>query len=70
MVFNQIKHYLKLNKKILKYSQLKKELEKTITKIKHINYINYFKYAYQKQTKLALQFLQKQGLQQKNYLSQ
>lgn len=26
MVFNQIKHYLKLNKKVLKYPELKKRI--------------------------------------------
>ena len=34
MVFNQIKHYLKLNKKVLKYPELKREVGKAIiTKI-------------------------------------
>ena len=28
MVFNQIKHYLKLNKKVLKYPELKKKYKK------------------------------------------
>ena len=41
MVFNQIKHYLKLNKKVLKYPELKREVGKAI---------NYFQYAYQKET--------------------
>jgi hypothetical protein len=50
MVFNQIKHYLKLNKKVLKYPELKREVEKAISKIKPINYKNYFQYAYQKET--------------------
>jgi len=30
MVFNQIKHYLKLNKKVLKYPELKREVGKAI----------------------------------------
>ena len=34
MVFNQIKHYLKLNKKVLKYPELKREVGKAI--ITHI----------------------------------
>ena len=42
MVFNQIKHYLKLNKKVLKYPELKREVGKAISKIKPINYKNYF----------------------------
>ena len=50
MVFNQIKHYLKLNKKVLKYPELKREVETAISKIKPINYKNYFQYAYQKET--------------------
>ena len=50
MVFNQIKHYLKLNKKVLKYPELKREVGKAISKIKPINYKNYFQYSYQKET--------------------
>ena len=50
MVFNQIKHYLKLNKKVLKYPELKREVGKAISKIKPMNYKNYFQYAYQKKT--------------------
>ena len=50
MVFNQIKHYLKLNKKVLKYPELKREVGKAISKIKPMNYKNYFQYAYQKET--------------------
>ena len=42
MVFNQIKHYLKLNKKVLKYPELKREVGKAISKIKPMNYKNYF----------------------------
>ena len=34
----------------MKYSELKREVEKAISKIKHIDYKNYFKYAYQKET--------------------
>lgn len=48
-VFNQIKHYLKLNKKVLKYPELKREVGKAISKIEPINYKNYFQYAYQKE---------------------
>ena len=47
--FNQIKHYLKLNKKILKYNELKLEIKKAIQKVKKHNYKNYFLYAYKKQ---------------------
>jgi len=34
----------------LKYPELKREVEKAISKIKPINYKNYFQYAYQKET--------------------
>ena len=50
MVFNQIKHYLKLNKKVLKYPELKREVEKAISKITSMNYKNYFQYSYKKET--------------------
>ena len=46
MWFNQIKHTLKLNKKVLKFNELKLELRKSINKLKKTNYENYFKYAY------------------------
>ena len=49
MFFNQIKHYLKLNKKVLKYEELQIEVEESIKKVKKQNYFNYFKYAYQKE---------------------
>ena len=48
MFFNQIKHYLKLNKKVLKFDELKKEVKKAIKKVKRENYKNYFLYAYKK----------------------
>ena len=48
MFFNQIKHYLKLNKKVLKFHELKKEVKKTIKNVKKENYKNYFLYAYKK----------------------
>ena len=48
MFFNQIKHYLKLNKKVLKFDDLKKEVTKAIKKVKRENYKNYFFYAYKK----------------------
>ena len=48
MFFNQIKHYLKLNKKVLKFDELQIEVEQSINKVKAQNYFNYFKYAYQK----------------------
>ena len=41
MFFNQIKHYLKLHKKVLKFKELEKE-------VKPINYKNYFEFAYNK----------------------
>ena len=46
--FNQIKHYLKLNKKVLKFNELKKEVKKAIKNVKKENYKNYFLYAYKK----------------------
>ena len=45
-----IKYYLKLNKKVLKYPELKREVGKAMSKIKPINYKNYFQYAYQTET--------------------
>jgi hypothetical protein len=48
MFFNQIKHYLKLNKKVIKFDELKKEVKKAIKKVKRENYKNYFLYAYKK----------------------
>lgn len=46
MWFNQIKHSLKLNKKVLKL-----EVKKSIRKVKINNYENYFEYAYNKKNK-------------------
>jgi transposase len=46
--FNQIKHYLKLNKKILRYDELKDEIKNAIRKVKKENYKNYFENAYNK----------------------
>jgi transposase len=46
--FNQIKHYLKLNKKVLKFNELKEETKKAINKVSKENYKNYFNYAYKK----------------------
>ena len=48
MFFNQIKHYLKLNRKVLKYEDLKKNVRKAIKKVKRENYKKYFLYAYKK----------------------
>ena len=48
MFFNQIKHYLKLNKKVLKFNELKEEVKNAISKVKKENYKNYFNYAYKK----------------------
>lgn len=48
MWFNQIKHTLKLNTKVLKFNELKLEVEKSIKKVKKSNYENYFQYAYKK----------------------
>jgi len=52
MLFNQIKHTLKLNKKVLKFNKLKLEVEKSIKKVKKMNYKNYFEYAYNMKKKL------------------
>ena len=46
--FNQIKKYLKLNKYVLKFNELKEEVKKAIKKVKQENYKNYFDYAYNK----------------------
>jgi len=48
MFFNQIKHYLKLNKKVLKFDELEQEIKNAISKVKKENYENYFTYAYKK----------------------
>jgi len=48
MFFNQIKHYLKLNKKVLKFDELKQETKLAINKVKKNNYENYFNYSYKK----------------------
>lgn len=47
--FNQIKHYLKLNKKVLRFDDLSKEVKKAIKNVKKENYKNYFLYAYKKE---------------------
>lgn len=44
--FNQVKHYLKLNKKVLRFSQLQDDIRNAIIHVKKENYHNYFKYAY------------------------
>tara|TARA_B110000285_G_C14926391_1_gene515204 strand:- start:506 stop:826 length:321 start_codon:yes stop_codon:yes gene_type:complete len=48
MWFNQLKHFLKLNRKVLMYDALKKSVSGAISKIKPKNYNNYFMYAFQK----------------------
>ena len=48
--FNQIKHYLKLNKKVLKYDELVIEIKNAIKQVKKENYKNYFENAYNKDT--------------------
>ena len=47
--FSQLKHYLKLNKRLLKYDELNKAIQKAISKIKTSNYAKYFNYAYKKE---------------------
>jgi len=46
--FNQIKHYLKLNKKVLKFNELKEKTKKAINKVSKENYKNYCNNAYKK----------------------
>jgi transposase len=46
--FNQIKYYLKLNKKVLKYDELVIEIKNAIKQVKKENYKNYFENAYNK----------------------
>ena len=47
--FNQVKHYLKQNKSVLRYNELNKSVENAIAKVKPENYRNYFNYAYDKE---------------------
>ena len=47
--FNQVKHYLKQNKSVLRYNELNKSVENAIAKVKPENYNNYFNYAYDKE---------------------
>lgn len=47
-MFNQFKYYLKLNKKVLKFNEIKLEIKKAFTKITKQHYKNYFLYAYDK----------------------
>lgn len=47
--FSQLKHYLKLNKKLLKYDELNKAIKNAIGKIRTLQYANYFYYAYKKE---------------------
>lgn len=47
--FSQFKHYLKLNKRLLKYDELNKAIKKAISKIRTSNYAKYFNYAYKKE---------------------
>ena len=44
--FNQVKHYLKQNKSVLRYNELNKSVENAIAKVKPENYKNYFEHAY------------------------
>ena len=46
--FNQIKHYLKLNKKVIKFDELVGEVKNAIKQVKKENYKNYFENAYKK----------------------
>ncbi len=47
--FNQIRHYLKLNKKVLKYDELNEEINNDIKMVRKDNYKNYFNNAYNKE---------------------
>ena len=42
MFFSQLKHYLKLNKKVLKFDELNEEVKQAIKKVSKDNYKNYF----------------------------
>ena len=48
MFFSQIKHFLKLNKKVLRFNELKDEVQEVIKKVSRNNYKNYFLYTYKK----------------------
>ena len=48
--FNQIKHYLKLSKKVLKYDELNEEIKNAIKMVRKENYKNYFDNAYNKES--------------------
>ena len=48
-LFNQLKYYLKLNKKVLKFDDIKIEIRNAFKKIKKKNYKNYFLYAFDKE---------------------
>jgi len=65
-MFNQLKHYLKLNKKVLKFNEIKQEIKFAFTKIKKQHYNNYFLYAYDK-NKLTLPKNITRKNRQKNY---
>ena len=43
---------MKLNKRVLRFCELKKEVENVISKVKKENYKNYFSYAYQKKNNI------------------
>jgi transposase len=66
--FNQIKYYLKLNRKILKFNELEIEIINAIDKVKSENYINYFNYAYkQKENRLYTRKISTRKKQAKIY---
>lgn len=46
MFFNQIKNYLKLTRRVLKFKELEKEVISAIKKVKKQNYKNYFQHSY------------------------
>ena len=46
--FNQIKHKLKLNRRVLHFNELKEAVKKSIKSVTKNNYKNYFEYAYKK----------------------
>ncbi len=52
--FSQIKHMLKLNKKVLRFPLLQKKIRKCIKKVKKENYKNYFDFAYKRDYKIFL----------------
>ena len=70
MFFNQTKHYMKINKKVLRFNELQENIKNIIDKVKNIHYKNYYLYAYQKESlKLPNKSLSTLRRKSKNYKS-